>query len=84
MLENSAPVIVAMWLVYCTIDWYSVPRSSLSRAMTFRHRALVSCLYPYPGAGGLHAEKGGTGQDDGGGTRHGSGQREPALVGHFV
>ena len=35
MPVNSAPVMVAMWLVYWTIDWYSVPRSSLSRATIF-------------------------------------------------
>src|ERR1700733_3558436 len=32
-LRNSAPVTVATWLMYCTIDWYSVPRSSLRASM---------------------------------------------------
>ena len=35
MLRYSAPVMVAMWFVYCTIDWNSVPRSSLRRATNF-------------------------------------------------
>ena len=35
MPVNSAPLMVAMWLVYWTIDWYSVPRSSFSRATDF-------------------------------------------------
>jgi hypothetical protein len=33
VLKNSAPVSVAMWLIYWTIDGYSVRRSPLRASM---------------------------------------------------
>ena len=43
---NSAPLIVAMWLVYWTIDWYSVPKSSFSRAMKFSTSSAAASVMP--------------------------------------
>ena len=56
MLRYSAPVMVAMWLVYCTIDWYSVPRSSLRSSTNFSD-ADVRCVchaLSVPRAGALY------------------------------
>ena len=35
VLTNSGPVTVEICRLYCTIDWYSLLRSSLRRAMNF-------------------------------------------------
>ena len=52
-LRYSAPVMVAMWLVYCTIDWYSVPRSSLRSSTNFSTLTSAVCAMrcQYPVAG---------------------------------